>query len=39
MDYHLYLPGNWEVIYGKQKMQQLMGALRAPMRSLEILLK
>jgi sulfur-oxidizing protein SoxB len=30
MDYHLYLPGNWEVIYGKQKMQQLMGALRAP---------
>lgn len=30
MDYHLYLPGNWEVIYGKQQMQQLMGALRAP---------
>lgn len=30
MDYQLYLPGNWEVIYGKQKMQQLMGALRAP---------
>jgi sulfur-oxidizing protein SoxB len=30
MDYQLYLPGNWEVIYGKQKMQQLMGALHAP---------
>ena len=30
MDYQLYLPGNWEVIYGKQKMQQLMGSLRAP---------
>ncbi|MEY3965870.1 MAG: hypothetical protein RL263_1039 [Bacteroidota bacterium] len=30
MDYDLYLPGNWEVIYGKAKMQQLMGALNAP---------
>jgi len=30
MDYQLYLPGNWEVIYGKQKMQQLMGSLNAP---------
>jgi sulfur-oxidizing protein SoxB len=30
MDYDLYLPGNWEVIYGKTKMQQLMGALNAP---------
>ncbi|MFM6946996.1 MAG: bifunctional metallophosphatase/5'-nucleotidase [Flavobacteriales bacterium] len=30
MDYQLYLPGNWEVIYGKSKMQHLMGALHAP---------
>ncbi len=30
LDYQLYLPGNWEVIYGKSKMQQLMGALHAP---------
>lgn len=30
MDYQLYLPGNWEVIYGKQNMQQLMGSLNAP---------
>lgn len=30
MDYDLYLPGNWEVIYGKAKMQLLMGALNAP---------
>jgi len=30
MDYDLYIPGNWEVVYGKQKMQQLMGSLYAP---------
>jgi len=30
MDYDLYLPGNWEVIYGKRNMQTLMGSLFAP---------
>lgn len=30
LDYDLYLPGNWEVIYGKKNMQTLMGALDAP---------
>lgn len=30
MGYDLYLPGNWEVIYGKRKMQNLMGSLNAP---------
>lgn len=30
MNYDLYLPGNWEVIYGKRNMQTLMGALAAP---------
>ncbi len=30
MDYDLYLPGNWEVIYGKKKMQTLLGGLNAP---------
>jgi S-sulfosulfanyl-L-cysteine sulfohydrolase len=30
LKYDLYLPGNWEVIYGKKKMQKLMGALDAP---------
>jgi 2',3'-cyclic-nucleotide 2'-phosphodiesterase (5'-nucleotidase family) len=30
MDYNLYLPGNWEVIYGKKNMQNLMGSLHAP---------
>ena len=30
LNYDLYLPGNWEVIYGKKTMQQLMGALHAP---------
>ncbi len=30
MDYDLYLPGNWEVVYGKSNMQTLMGALNAP---------
>jgi sulfur-oxidizing protein SoxB len=30
LNYDLYLPGNWEVIYGKRKMQTLMGSLHAP---------
>ena len=30
MGYDLYLPGNWEVIYGKKKMQTLLGGLNAP---------
>lgn len=30
MEYDLYLPGNWEVIYGKKAMQTLMGSLHAP---------
>lgn len=30
LDYNLFLPGNWEVIYGKKKMQALLGALNAP---------
>lgn len=30
MDYDLFLPGNWEVIYGKKNMQTLMGSLNAP---------
>jgi 2',3'-cyclic-nucleotide 2'-phosphodiesterase (5'-nucleotidase family) len=30
MGYDLYLPGNWEVIYGKNKMQKLLGGLDAP---------
>jgi len=30
MDYDLYIPGNWEVVYGKKNMQQLMGSLYAP---------
>lgn len=30
LPYDLYLPGNWEVIYGKAKMQKLLGALNAP---------
>ncbi len=30
MEYDLYMPGNWEVIYGKRAMQQLLGALHAP---------
>lgn len=30
MGYDLYLPGNWEVIYGKKKMQTLLGSLNAP---------
>jgi S-sulfosulfanyl-L-cysteine sulfohydrolase len=30
LGYDLYLPGNWEVIYGKRKMQNLLGSLNAP---------
>jgi S-sulfosulfanyl-L-cysteine sulfohydrolase len=30
LNYDLYLPGNWEVIYGKRKMQTLLGSLNAP---------
>lgn len=30
LEYDLYLPGNWEVIYGKRKMQTLLGGLNAP---------
>ncbi len=30
LGYDLYLPGNWEVIYYKKKMQKLLGALHAP---------
>jgi 2',3'-cyclic-nucleotide 2'-phosphodiesterase (5'-nucleotidase family) len=30
LGYDLYLPGNWEVIYGKRAMQTLLGALDAP---------
>lgn len=30
MNYDLFLPGNWEVIYGKKNMQTLMGSLNAP---------
>ena len=30
LGYDLYLPGNWEVIYGKAKMQKLLGKLNAP---------
>ena len=30
LKYDLYLPGNWEVIYGKRRMQTLMGSLDAP---------
>lgn len=30
LNYDLYLPGNWEVIYGKRKMQTLLGALNGP---------
>lgn len=28
--YDLYLPGNWEVVYGKKSMQHLLGSLNAP---------
>ena len=30
INYDVYTPGNWEVIYYKQKMQKLLGALHAP---------
>ncbi|NIK72582.1 2',3'-cyclic-nucleotide 2'-phosphodiesterase (5'-nucleotidase family) [Thermonema lapsum] len=30
LNYDLFLPGNWEVVYYKQNMQKLMGALNAP---------
>lgn len=30
LQYDLYLPGNWEVIYYKKAMQTLLGALDAP---------
>ena len=30
LGYDLYLPGNWEVIYGKKNMQTLLGSLNAP---------
>lgn len=30
LGYDLYLPGNWEVVYYKKAMQQLLGGLEAP---------
>lgn len=30
LDYDLYLPGNWEVIYYKKTMQLLLGSLNGP---------
>lgn len=30
MNYDLYIPGNWEVIYYKKAMQKLLGSLNAP---------
>lgn len=30
LDYDLFLPGNWEVIYYKKSMQHLLGSLTAP---------
>lgn len=30
LSYDLYLPGNWEVVYGKRQMQKLLGSLHAP---------
>jgi sulfur-oxidizing protein SoxB len=30
LQYDLYLPGNWEVIYGKRTMQTLLGGLQGP---------
>lgn len=30
LNYDLYLPGNWEVVYYKHNMQKLMGGLLAP---------
>ena len=30
LGYDLYLPGNWEVVYGKKNMQTLLGSLNSP---------
>jgi S-sulfosulfanyl-L-cysteine sulfohydrolase len=30
LNYDMYLPGNWEVVYNKSNMQKLMGGLLAP---------
>ncbi len=30
LNYDLYIPGNWEVVYYKENMLKLMGGLRAP---------
>jgi 2',3'-cyclic-nucleotide 2'-phosphodiesterase (5'-nucleotidase family) len=30
LNYDLYIPGNWEVVYYKKAMQKLLGALNAP---------
>ncbi|MCG9910909.1 MAG: 5'-nucleotidase C-terminal domain-containing protein [Flavobacteriales bacterium] len=30
LNYDLYIPGNWEVIYYKKAMQKLLGSLHAP---------
>lgn len=30
LGYDLYLPGNWEVVYGKKRMQTLLGSLNSP---------
>ncbi len=30
LNYDLYTPGNWEVVFYKSKMQKLLGALHAP---------
>lgn len=30
INYDIYTPGNWEVIFYKQKMQKLLGSLKAP---------
>ncbi len=30
LNYDLYIPGNWEVVYYKENMQKLLGGLNAP---------
>jgi sulfur-oxidizing protein SoxB len=30
LDYNLYIPGNWEVVYYKENMLKLLGGLNAP---------
>lgn len=30
LNYNLFIPGNWEVVYGKENMLQLMNGLKAP---------